>query len=71
MRLRRGHDAAMPALETLPEKRKITTKPRPSDVAFRGIVTTFGLINLLILTLIGSFLLFCGLEVLKNEGLAF
>ena len=71
MRLRRGHDAAMPALETLPEKRKITTKPRPSDVAFRGIVTTFGLINLLILTLIGSFLLFRGLEVLKNEGFSF
>ena len=61
----------MSLVETLPDKRKITTKPRPSDLAFRGVVTTFGLINLLILTLIGAFLLFRGLEVLKNEGIGF
>ena len=56
---------------TLPAKREITTKPRPSDRAFRGIVTSFGLINVLILTLIGSFLLIRGLEVFKVEGFHF
>ena len=57
--------------DTLPVQRKITTKPRPSDVAFRGIVTSFGFINLAILTLIGAFLLFRGIEVFKVEGLSF
>ena len=55
----------------LPQKRAITTKPRPSDRAFRGIVTSFGMLNLLILTLIGSFLLFRGFEVLRTEGFKF
>ncbi|MEN9454347.1 MAG: hypothetical protein RLZZ19_834, partial [Actinomycetota bacterium] len=57
--------------DTLPVQRKITTKPRPSDVAFRGIVTSFGFINLAILTLIGAFLLFRGIEVFTVEGLSF
>ena len=61
----------MSLVETLPDKRKITTKPRPSDLAFRGVVTTFGLINLLILTLIGAFLLFRGFEVLRSQGVRF
>ena len=56
---------------SLPAKREISTKPRPSDQAFRGIVTSFGLLNLLILTLIGAFLLFRGFEVLRTEGLSF
>jgi phosphate transport system permease protein len=55
----------------LPQKRAITTKPRPSDRAFRGIVTSFGMLNLLILTLIGAFLLFRGFQVLRTQGLTF
>ena len=61
----------MSELQTLPEKREITTRPRPSDRAFRGIVTAFGLINVLILTLIGSFLFIRGLEVFKKSGFSF
>lgn len=61
----------MAILTGLPEKREITTQPRPSDRAFRGIVTSFGFLNLLILSLIGGFLLFRGFEVLHNEGLGF
>lgn len=57
--------------ETLPVQRTITTRPRPSDVAFRGIVTSFGFINLAILTLIGAFLLFRGIEVFRVEGISF
>ena len=56
---------------TLPTKREITTRPRPSDVAFRGIVTSFGFINLAILTLIGAFLLVRGFQVFRVEGFSF
>lgn len=55
----------------LPPQREITTRPRPSDVAFRGIVTLFGFINLAILTLIGGFLLLRGLQVFRVEGFSF
>jgi phosphate transport system permease protein len=55
----------------LPAKREISTKPRPSDRIFRGVVTSFGLLNLLILTLIGAFLLFRGFEVLRTQGISF
>ena len=61
----------MTTAPSLPEKRAVTTRPRPSDRVFRGIVTSFGLINVLILTLIGSFLLIRGLEVFKVEGFHF
>ena len=57
--------------DTLPIQRKISTKPRPSDVAFRGIVTSFGFLNLAILTLIGAFLFFRGLQVFRIEGISF
>ena len=37
-----------------PSPREITTKPRISDQIFRGVVTSFGMSALLILTLIGT-----------------
>ena len=55
----------------LPEKRVITTRPRPSDRVFRGVVTSFGLLNVLILSLIGGFLLLRGFEVLRSQGWKF
>ena len=61
----------MLALDLLPEKREIKNKPRPSDRVFRGVVTSFGVFNLIILTLIGAFLLFRGFEVLRSQGVRF
>ena len=54
-----------------PEPREITTKPRPSDIFFRGVLTTMSFSSLLILTLIGLFLSFRGYQAFKTQGFHF
>jgi phosphate transport system permease protein len=51
--------------------REITTKPRKSDIFFRGVLTTFSMSSLVILALIGGFLAFRGYEIFKSQGLHF
>ncbi len=55
----------------IPEKRTITTKPRPSDILFRGILTVMSMSSLLILTLIGLFLSVRGFQAFQTQGLGF
>ncbi|MCX6450901.1 MAG: phosphate ABC transporter permease subunit PstC [Actinobacteria bacterium] len=55
----------------VPEKRKITTKPRPSDIVFRGVLTLMSMSSLLILTLIGLFLSIRGFQAFQTQGLGF
>jgi phosphate transport system permease protein len=55
----------------IPAPREITTNPRTSDKFFRGVVTTFGMTALLILTLIGVFLSFRGIQTLHSQGFGF
>ena len=55
----------------VPEKRKITTKPRPSDIVFRGVLTLMSMSSLLILTLIGLFLSVRGFQAFQTQGLGF
>ncbi len=55
----------------VPEKRTITTKPRPSDILFRGILTVMSMSSLLILTLIGLFLSVRGFQAFQTQGLGF
>jgi len=55
----------------VPEKRKLTTKPRPSDVAFRSILNVMSYSSLVILAAIGGFLAFRGFGAFKQNGLGF
>jgi len=55
----------------IPEKRELTTKPRPSDVAFRATLNVMSYSSLLILTIIGGFLAFRGFGAFKHNGLGF
>lgn len=55
----------------IPSPRTITTKPRTSDLIFRGVVTAGGLSSLVILGLIAIFLSYQGFEVLVKEGFSF
>lgn len=62
----------MPAPERIiPEKRVLTTKPRPSDVAFRATLNVMSYSSLLILTAIGGFLAFRGFGAFKSSGIHF
>ena len=54
-----------------PAPREITTKPRASDIFFRGVLTTMSMSSLLILTLIGLFLSFRGYQAFKTQGFHF
>jgi len=54
-----------------PDKRRITTKPRTSDVIFRGVLSVMSMSSLFILALIGLFLSLRGFEAFRNEGLGF
>ena len=54
-----------------PDKRRITTKPRTSDVIFRGVLSVMSMSSLFILALIGLFLSLRGFQAFKNEGLGF
>jgi phosphate transport system permease protein len=54
-----------------PSPRVITTKPRFTDKVFRAVVTTGGMISLVLLGLIGFFLVFNGFEAMRNAGTAF
>ena len=56
---------------TTPEKRHITTKPRTSDVIFRGVLTLMSFSSLLILTLIGLFLSVRGFQAFQTQGIGF
>ena len=60
-----------PAPSQVPEPREITTEPRFSDRIFRGIVSSGGMISLLVLGLISLFLFYNGLNVFRSEGLSF
>ena len=51
--------------------REITTAPRKSDILFRGVLTSMSMSSLVILTLIGGFLAYRGLEAFKSQGLHF
>jgi phosphate transport system permease protein len=51
--------------------REITTNPRPSDKAFRKVVSIVGLFAFAILFLIGTFLALRGFQIFKLEGLKF
>jgi len=51
--------------------REISTKPRPSDRLFRAILNVMSYSSLLILTLIGSFLIFRGFETFRDQGFKF
>ena len=55
----------------VPDKRKITNKPRPSDIFFRGVLTFMSMSSLLILTLIGLFLSIRGFQAFQTQGLGF
>ncbi len=55
----------------IPAPRELTTKHRRSDTIFRGVVTGFGMTALLILTLIGLFLSFRGIQTLHTQGFGF
>jgi len=54
-----------------PEKRHITTKPRPSDVAFRATLNVMSYSSLLILAAIGGFLAYRGYDAFKHNGIGF
>ncbi len=56
---------------TTPSPREITTKPRISDKIFRGVVTSFGMSALVILTLIGAFLAVRGFQTIHTVGWSF
>ncbi len=55
----------------LPQKRALTTKPRPSDVAFRTTLNVMSYSSLLILAAIGGFLAFRGFDAFKHNGIGF
>ena len=55
----------------IPEKRELTTKPRPSDVAFRTTLNVMSYSSLLILAAIGGFLAFRGFDAFKHNGIGF
>ena len=60
-----------PAPVVVPEPREITTEPRFSDRVFKGIVSSAGMISLIVLGLISIFLLVNGFGVFRSEGLSF
>jgi phosphate transport system permease protein len=60
-----------PEKKVTPAPRVITTEPRFTDKVFRAVVTTGGMISLILLGLIGFFLIYNGFEAIRNAGLAF
>ena len=54
-----------------PVPRVITTKPRFTDKVFRAVVTSGGMVSLVLLSLIGFFLIYNGFEAIQNAGLGF
>lgn len=54
-----------------PVPRVITTKPRFTDKVFRVVVTSGGMVSLVLLGLIGFFLIYNGFEAIRNAGLGF
>ncbi len=54
-----------------PVPRVITTKPRFTDKVFRAVVTSGGMVSLVLLGLIGFFLIYNGFEAIQNAGLSF
>lgn len=54
-----------------PVPRVITTKPRFTDKVFRAVVTSGGIVSLVLLGLIGFFLIYNGFEAIRNAGLGF
>ena len=54
-----------------PVPRVITTKPRFTDKVFRAVVTSGGMVSLVLLGLIGFFLIYNGFEAIQNAGLGF
>jgi phosphate transport system permease protein len=59
------------AAKSTPQPRVLTTKPRVSDKLFRGVVTSFGISALVILTLIGAFLAVRGVQTIHSFGWSF
>ena len=55
----------------IPDPREITTLPRTSDKIFRGVVTSFGMFALVLLSLIGSFLAVRGIQTFSKHGVSF
>lgn len=66
-----SHALLSAAEGAVPARREITTKPRRSDMVFRGVVTSGALSSLLILGLIFFFLAYHGFSVLRSQGLYF
>jgi phosphate transport system permease protein len=60
-----------PEKKITPAPRVITTEPRFTDKVFRAVVTTGGMISLILLSLIGFFLISNGFEAIRNAGLGF
>jgi phosphate transport system permease protein len=60
-----------PEKKITPAPRVITTEPRFTDKVFRAVVTTGGMISLVLLGLIGFFLISNGFEAIRNAGLGF
>ena len=54
-----------------PVPRVITSKPRFTDKVFRAVVTSGGMVSLVLLGLIGFFLIYNGFEAIQNAGLGF
>ena len=63
--------ALLPEKKIAPTPRVITTEPRFTDKVFRAVVTTGGMISLVLLGLIAYFLIFNGFEAIRNAGLSF
>ena len=57
--------------KTTPAPRVITTEPRFTDKVFRAVVTTGGMISLVLLGLIGFFLVYNGFGAMREAGLSF
>lgn len=54
-----------------PLPRVITTEPRFTDKVFRAVVTSGGMVSLVLLGLIGFFLIYNGFEAIRNAGVGF
>lgn len=60
-----------PEKKITPAPRVITTEPRFTDKVFRAVVTSGGMISLVLLGLIGFFLIYNGFSAIRNAGLGF
>lgn len=60
-----------PEKKIIPAPRVITTEPRFTDKVFRAVVTSGGMISLVLLGLIGFFLVYNGFAAIRNAGLGF